>query len=572
MSNCIKIKNLEKSDLKKNSIYKYNQFDQDKFMSWIESPSFSFVILFFKFIKEYFYQTGDLSFFKTYFEDNCKEFQNYLVNLHEINNTVVKNSYISSDLMRPAQEMQQKLVQMTSKISELEKQGFEISREMRDEISYEQRRFQKFNEDTLGKYTPDLKSLLSSYDTLGQTNDLTNLDAILKSRNGSELLDTFFSSDDEYELEGVDRASAYLLRCTHALYGSIQDQNIAIQTSYCHFQKEFNFYNELEKDIRQYSIDKKGCYFYFLHEVNNSKLNYGLFVYHKFKKMQICFYYPNQGITELSGSELPKFKAILEKIFKKNGDNYCSFRIFLPMKDKAITLGSEELLSATLFTIVKQSAYSFKEYIQSLKTFFLSSEQKAILAFCNELLTYTADEDGITNSVTLFYSNFSDFIFKLKSNKLIIQNKSFYIFFLINYLTRFPNFAKKQLNVLEIGLGTDKISDYVLEFFNSKNERKDSLSQRTITTLFLEVYNSICKVSHRIPFSNYFKSIELSEKQLNIFYKLFESFDLDIKTTLTDWNRQAVIYNERYLSGRSDGKYTPNYTIECIGKYSNTKH
>ncbi|WGL60494.1 hypothetical protein QEJ31_02615 [Pigmentibacter sp. JX0631] len=566
MPNYLKIKNLEKSELKINSLSKNNQFNQDKFMNWIESPSYSFVILFFKFIKEDFYQTGDLSFFKTYFEDNCKEFQNYLVNLQEINCTVVKNSYISTDLMRPAKEMQQKLIQMTNKMSELEKQGCEISNTMRDEISYEQRRFQKFNEDTLGKFTPDLKSLLSSYDTLGQSNDLTNLDAILKNRNGSELLDTFFSSDDESELEGVDRASAYLLRCTHALYGSIQDQNITIQTSYCHFQKEFTFYNELEKDIRQYSIDKKGCYFYFLNEVNNSKLNYGLFVYHKFKKMQLCFYHPNQGITELSGSELPKLKNILEKIFKKNGDNYCSFRIFLPIKDKNITIGNEELLSSTLFTVIKQSAYSYKEYIQTLKTFFLSSEQKAIITFCNESLTYSADAEGITNTVTAFFSKFSEFIFKIKSNNLQIQNKSFFVFFLINYLTRFNNLANKQLNTLEIGLGTDKLSDYVLDFFNSKNERKDSLSQKTITTIFLEVYNNVCKVNHRIPFSKYFKNKELSEKQSNIIDKLFESFDLDIKTTLTDWNRQAIIYNERYLSGRIDGKYTPNYSIECIGK------
>ena len=566
MPNYLKIKNLVKSEFRNNSMCKNNQLDQDKFMNWIESPSYSFVILFFKFIKEDFYQTGDLSFFKTYFEDNCKEFQNYLVNLQEINTTIVKNSYISSDLIRPAKEMHQKLLQMKNNISDLERQELEISDEMREEFSFEQRRFQMFSENTVGKYTPDLKSLLSSYDTLGQTNDLTNLDAIIKSKNGFELLDTFFSSDDGTELEGADRASAYLLRFTHSLYGSLQDQNIVIQTSYCHFQKEFSFYNELEKDLRQYNSDKKGCYFYFIHEVNNLKLNYGLFVYYKFKKMQICFYHPNQGITELSYTELPKFKTILEKIFKKNGDNYCSFRIFLPLKDKNTLIGKEELISATLFTVVKQSAYSYKEFIQTQKSFFLSSEQKCILNYCNEILTQSADEDGIIFVVTLFYSKFSDFIFKIKSSNLQVQNKSFFIFFLINYLTRFNNLANKQLNTLEIGLGTDKLSDYVLDFFNSKNERKDSLSQKTITTIFLEVYRNVCKVDHRIPFSKYFQNIKLSTKQSELFLKLFESFDIDTKTTLTDWNRQAVIYNERYLSGRADGKYIQNYTIDCIGK------
>lgn len=566
MTRQVKIKSFNPKSCYKKNFIQHNQFDQEKFSEWLHSPSFSFVILFFKFIREDFFQTGDLSFFKSYFQENCKEFQHYLINIQEIKNTVIRNNYISSDLLRPAKEMQEKLIEMSNKIRQIESQGELVQVEMQEEFAATQRRFQKFNETTLGKYTPDLKSLLSNYDTLGQTSDLTNLDSILDLKNGAELLETFFDASEESELEGVDRASAFLLRVTHGIYAALQDQNMIVQTNYCHFQHEIPFLTSFEEDLRYFAQEKKGCYFYLLQEVNNLKLSYGIFVFYRFAKLHICFYNPSQGVSEFSSLEFPKFKFLLEKILKNYGNNYCSFRIFLPNKIQENYKQREEINSATLFTIIKQSAYSYKESLQEINSFFSSYEQKETLKFCNSVLNQLANQEGVIAVVTEFFAKFSEFIFKIKASQVCIQNKSFFTFFLINYLTRFPDLAKQQLNFLEFGLGKDKISDYTLNFFNNKNSFKSPLIQKTMSAIFIETYKNICKVSHRIPYPKYFLPVQILQTQSILLQKLFESFDMDYKTTTTDWNRQAVIYNEKYISGRADGKFVSNYTIESIGK------
>ncbi len=561
----LKIQEIDKNEQLKKSFQYNNQFDQDKFEEWWQAPSFSFVILFFKFIKEDYYQTGDISFFKTYFEENCQEFQKYLINVQEINKTIVKNNYISTNLMNPAKEMQKKLLAMSEKMEEYKLENIAISDELKQNFSNEQKRFQKFNEDTLGKYTPDLKSLLSNYDTLGQTTDLTNLDTILASKNGNNLLDSFFDSNEESELEGADRVSAFLLRYTHAIYGALKDPNIIIESNNCHFQDEFLFYSSFENDLKKFQREKKGGYFYLIQEMSNLKLTYGIFVYHKFNKIKIYFYHPNQGIFEFSYDDIYKFKHFFEKLSKKHAKNYCSFRIYIPARQKNNPT-NEEVISATLFTILKQSAYSYKEYIQSNKYYFLSSELREDNKYCEAILCQLSNVENVTKTISEFFLKFSEFIFKIKAGNITIQKKSFFLIFLINYLTRFDKFAKQDLNTLQLGLGIEKISDYVHSFFNNKIEQKDSHSQKIIGTIFISVYNQICKVDHRVPYCKYFLPFELAEKHKLLCQHMLESFDLDYKTTLIDWNRQAVIYNEKFISGRIDGKFIANFTFEHICK------
>ncbi len=561
----LKFQEINKNEHIKKHFQSNNQTDQEKFEEWWQSPSFSFVILFFKFIKEDYYHTGDISIFKSYFEENCQEFQKYLINVQEINNTIVKNNYISTSLMNPAKDMQKKLLAMSEKMEEYRRNNLAISEELNQNLTYEQRRFQKFNEETLGKYTPDLKSLLSNYDTLGQTTDLTNLDTILASKNGYALLDTFFDPDEESELEGADRISAFLLRFTHAIYGALKDPYVVIESNNCHFQNEFLFFTSFEKDLKNFQNVKKGGYFYLIQEISNAKLTYGMFVYFKFKKVKFYFYHPNQGVLEFSHEDIYKFKQFFTNLSKIYGKNYCSFRIYIPEKIKHKET-NEEIISATLFTILKQSAYSYKEYIQANKYYFLSTELREENKYCDDILSQLSNEENVTKTISQFFIKFSEFIFKLKYGNFIIQKKSFFLIFLINYLTRFDKFSKQELNTLQIGLGTDKIADYVHYFFNNKNLEKEKLAQKKICVIFIAIYSHICKVDHRIPYYKHFYPFELTTKHNLLFQHIFVSFDDDYKTTLIDWNRQAIIYNERYISGRFDGKFHPNFTIEHIGK------
>ena len=53
---------------------------------------------------------------------------------------------------------------------------------------------------------------------------------------------------------------------------------------------------------------------------------------------------------------------------------------------------NEEIISATLFTILKQSAYSYKEYIQANKYYFLI-ELREENKYCDDILSQLSNEE-----------------------------------------------------------------------------------------------------------------------------------------------------------------------------------
>jgi hypothetical protein len=532
------------------------QNHNEELKEFINNQSFSLVTLFLKFIKEDYFTYGDLSIFKSYFEENCKDHIHYLLNLQEIKKSIIDNGYISGQLVSNIKKSADKLEEMKKHKVNEESEEFKRNKEK-----------YSFWQNQIGNYVPDLKNNLTQYDNLGQEKDLSNLDGF--QAKYENIIHNFFDEKaNEDELEGFDRVSSYLRRYNHAIYASIKDTNIVLETTYCHDQTQFNFLKDLDFDIQKVGIHKSFSYYYYIQEVSGNKNTYGIFVYFRFEKIHLVFYNPQTGLKEFSQHELPQFKEIFGKLIKKYGKNYCSFRLKLQLAKKKIKFKST-VNEASLITILNLSAKNYMDHIQNKKIKFKNSIQKEEYNFCQNILkNYPVNQQPITANV--FFLKFSELIQKMKKNYDIINEKSFWIFFLINYLSRNDEFANYGINILdsqsEPYSGKEKIFDFILNYFNKKTTNSHIQPKKTLCLIIIEVYKQISVSDFRTPFYGNIIPFTLDKKHLEVAKLIFESFDFDFKQTLKDWNRQNLIYNERYISKRFDGDYQPLIGFSSIGK------
>ena len=529
------------------------QDSKSQLNEFINNQSFSLVTLFLKFIKEDYFTYGDLSIFKSYFEDNCQSYMPYLLNLQEIKSSIIDNGYISNHLVN-------NIKKSADKLEEMKKQR--INEESKEYIS-NQKEYNSYQKQ-IYSYVPDLKNNLSQYDNLGQIKDLSNLDKFQSKYEN--LINNFFNlKKNEDELEGFDKVSSYLMRYNNAIYASIKDTNIILETTYCHTQNQFKFLDDLDFDIPKIAIHKNFSYYYYIQEVSGDKNTYGIFIYFRFEKIHLVFYNPQTGLKEFSYNELPKFKDIFSRLIKKYGKNYCSFRLKLQTKNKKIDLKST-INQAGLISILNLSAKNYMDHIYNKKRKFMNSIQKDDLNFCDGILKNSNLNNASSVISNIFFIKFSELIQKLKRNYDIINEKSFWMFFLINYLSRNDDLAECELNSLEPYLGKEKLFDFILNYFNKKTIIPAVQSKKVLCLIIIEVYKHISVCDFRIPFYGNIIPFSLNKKHATVAKLFFESFDFDFKTTLIDWNRENIIYNERYISKRFNGTYQPLIGFSSIGK------
>ena len=181
--------------------------------------------------------------------------------------------------------------------------------------------------------------------------------------------------------------------------------------------------------------------------------------------------------------------------------------------------------------------------------------------------SYTASPSITAN---IFFIKYSELIQKIKRNYESINEKSFWISFLINYLSCNDEFANCYLNMLdpqlEPQIGKVKIFDFISNYFNKKVPGCKIQHKKLLYLIIIEVYKHISVCDFRTPFYGNIIQFTLNKNHFDLAKSFFESFDFDFKQTLKDWNKQNFIYNERYISKRSNGTYQPLIGFSFIGK------
>ncbi|MBX9838787.1 MAG: hypothetical protein K2X69_10810, partial [Silvanigrellaceae bacterium] len=292
----------------------------------------------------------------------------------------------------------------------------------------------------------------------------------------------------------------------------------------------------------------------YIQEVSNKKNTYGLFIYSNMNKIQFAFYDPKIGIKEFNYNEYSKFKNQFSKLISNYGKNYTSFRLKIDSSTKKITPKNIMNLEG-LLTLLSQSSNNYIDYINNSKCFILIGSKKEDYNFCKSILASQKTDLSHESIGNEFFIKYTNYIHKVRKNPNDLQEKSFWIFYLINYLAYNTELARAELNTLEPFLGKEKIFDIVIDYFNQKNNSLKWNTKKVISLILIEVYKNMSTYDFRIPFYYDTKQFKLNHTQNKIGKFLLESFDLDPKTTITDWNRQGFVYNDRFISKRFDGTY-----------------
>ncbi len=410
---------------------------------------------------------------------------------------------------------------------------------------------------------PEQKNNSYQYSNLEQIKEQSNLDKF--QFNYEKIIHNFFGEETQTKYsEELNRVSWYLMKYNHAISALIKEPNIVLETAYCHTQTQFNFLNELDFDIQKLTIHKNFSYYYYIQEVSGNNNTYGIFVYFRFEKFHLVFYNPHSELNEFSSDEYPIFKETFNSIIHKYGKNYCSFRLKLQSVNKTIPINEESLIS-----ILNLSANNFTDYLQNKKTKYLKSLQKEEVNFCQNILknSNATSSSAIAN---IFFIKYSEIIQKIKRNYETINEKSFWIFFLINYLSCNDEFANFNLNKLdpklEPKMGKVKIFDFILNYFNKKITSSHIKHKKNLCLVIIEVYKHISVCDFRTPFYGNILQFSINKNHFDVAKLFFESFDFDLKQTVKNWNIQNLIYNEKYISKRFNGTYLSLIGFSFIGK------
>jgi hypothetical protein len=346
---------IKKNHLSKNSIKSTKPILEDL----IHQPSFSLVSLFLKFIENDFYAYGDLSLFKSYFDNNIQQSFDYLIQTQKLKKDIYSNK-ISFD----KNEIEN---QNTSNIS------------LNNKIQI-----------------PEFK-----------INDYINYEQCIKEQ--------------------------------------IQNKNILYDDSDCHNQENNPFINKLEKDVQNLIQDKSYSNFYFIQDLSQKQNTYGLFVYYRFEKCQIVFYNPKIGLKLFELNELSYLNENINKLLNKDNNYYFSFKLKI-LHEKNETVINHKLNETSFQSILLKSIKEYTNFINSKKTTYLSSNSKEDYLYCQTLLKREWLDTNVIFSE--FFTKYSGLIHKLKSNMNVINEKSFWIFFLINFYSFNSEIIKNTLNTV----------------------------------------------------------------------------------------------------------------------------
>ncbi|WP_397601244.1 hypothetical protein [Silvanigrella sp.] len=443
----------------------------------IHQPSFSLVSLFLKFIENDFYAYGDLSLFKSYFEDNIQKSFDYLIQTQKFKKDIYSNK-----------------------------------------IAFDKNEIDNHN--------------------------LTNVSHHLQIQIPENIKNDF-------------------INYTHCITEQIQNKNILFENTDCHNQENNSFLNKLEKDIQNLIKDKNYSNFYFIQDLSQKQNTYGLFVYYRFDNCQLVFYNPKMGLKLFELNELSFLIENINKLLKKDNHYYSTFKLKI-LHEKNEAAVNYKLNETSFQSILLKSIKEYINFINSKKTNYLSSTSKEDYFYCQTLLKKEWSDTNVIFSE--FFTKYSGLIHKLKSNMNIINEKSFWIFFLINFYSFNSDIIKNTLNTLDPFLGKEKISIFLNNYFNKKTLTSSLQSKKIICLIILETYKKLSLCGFRIPFYNFFNAINLNKHKFTFGKNLLESFRFDFESTLIEWNEQNIIYNERYISKRYNATYQSIVGFSSIGK------
>ncbi|APJ03025.1 hypothetical protein [Silvanigrella aquatica] len=331
---------------------------------------------------------------------------------------------------------------------------------------------------------------------------------------------------------------------------------------------KMDFLNDLDIDFQKISLFKSFSYFYIIQDNSESKNTYGIYIYSRFGKTSLIFYNPLTKIEEFKENDIDRFKEDFKTIIQDYEDKFFTNRTKLEHgKNKS----KNNIEKEDLLAIIYNSSKKYMEYIQNKKYRIIPIIIKEEYLFCKEIVDKIESrfETVVINS---FFANFSKVIQKMRKTSDVFEEKSFWIFFLMHYLTYNDSLAQLKLSELNSFLEQDKnlnryhIFDFVISYFNKKFHSPRIPSKNTICLILIEVYKQIASSKYRIPFYNEINPFQLNMKQNEIVKIFFNNFQHDDILTIVEWNSQNIVYNERFISKRFNGTYIPLIGLSFIGK------
>ena len=254
------------------------------------------------------------------------------------------------------------------------------------------------------------------------------------------------------------------------------------------------------------------------------------------------------------------FSDQLNKIISDYNRNYFSFRIQIKSDIKIKESINEENLSS----IIKYSANNYFALMNSNKISLLFDEQKEKYKFSKSILKET--------NTSIVINSFNDLLDKYMTqfkNQKEISNNCFLILFLIQYLAVNYDLSQREIGEVEPYLGSNGsqcIFDFIKNFYNKNNKIPKSTSHSILYKITNKVQKDILINIPRVPFYNHLTTLPISNQNHKFIKDFFNNFYRDIQTTVKDWPRGIIVYDNKYISRHLNGKYIPNISLKDIGK------
>jgi len=526
------------------------------------------VTLFLKFIKEDFQKNGDILEFDLYYKEHNSSFASYSEHIQEQRFSIMNNSYVPSKIQNKFDIINRRRIEF-EKTYNCDKSGPNLaamSNEERLKCEKEAREIQK-KYDKYNNTAANLKDLYTLYNTTGQKKDLTNFVELKPAT-----LENFLEENDKDLLFGEDKINDFLLRSTSLIYSVVQDRNLRIVSTHCHTQHEAPFLRKLDQDIECFSIYKNldFSYFYYIQEVSSSKKMYGIFLYARLNDPQLVFYYPNKGIEQFSIRNISNFKKMFQRLIKNYGGNYCSFKIKIKIKSSRFEI---QPLTTQYFyeNIIIDSC---KKYLQFINKYGLKldKQETSDKILCENFVTISSsklyDKRVFVSQFLIKLLDFNKlFLNQLFLNKnYILKSKSYWVFFLIEYIYKDTQFAQKKLNEFDIFADDLKIHQFVLDFYNN-NSDNNLKSVKTISYIYSGIINQLSNNSILMQYYIYNKSITITNGVAKIAPVFFCSLKKNTGANFTDWKKKIVVYNQKIISKNCDKIFDEFNSLKNIANY-----
>jgi hypothetical protein len=151
-----------------------------------------------------------------------------------------------------------------------------------------------------------------------------------------------------------------------------------------------------------------------------------------------------------------------------------------------------------------------------------------------------------------------------------INRDSFIILFSINYLTIDTELAFKKISTFEPQMIAKNDDQEVLVLFSRYYKNTNNLPKPLTYKIFYKILKRISEDIltniPRTPFYNQLNTFEINDSHHNFIRSYFQEFNVDHATTIKDWFRSSLIYNDKYISKQLNGSFVPNFTLNHVGK------